>query len=140
EIRVAVRTGDTPASARARMIRKSPHILITTPESLHIMLTTVLRRRMLSGVRAVIVDEIHAMAGTKRGVHLALTLERLELLCEQPPQRIGLSATQRPLEEIARFLVGQDKQSAPTSQPQRTCTIIDCGLVKQLELSVKSPV
>ena len=140
EIRVAVRTGDTPASARARMIRKSPHILITTPESLHIMLTTVRGRGMFSGVRAVIVDEIHAMAGTKRGVQLALTLERLELLCEQPPQRIGLSATQRPLEEIARFLVGQDQQSATASQPQRTCTIIDCGLVKQLELSVKSPV
>src|SRR4029078_2091404 len=79
------------------------------------------------------------MPGPRRVVHLALTLERLELLCEQPPQRIGLSATQRPLEEIARFLVGQDQQSATASQPQRTCTIIDCGLVKQLELSIKSP-
>src|SRR6266480_692999 len=78
EIRVAVRTGDTPASARARMIRKSPHVLITTPESLHIMLTTVRGRGMFSGVQAVIVDEIHAIAGTKRGVHLALTLERRE--------------------------------------------------------------
>ena len=130
EIRVAVRTGDTPQSARARMIRKSPHILITTPESLHIMLTSVRGRGMFSGVRAVIVDEIHAMAGTKRGAHLALTLERLELLTEQPPQRIGLSATQRPLEEIAHFLVGTD----------RRCAIIDCGLVKQLQLSIKSPV
>jgi ATP-dependent helicase Lhr and Lhr-like helicase len=134
EIRVAVRTGDTPASARARMIRKSPHILITTPESLHIMLTSVRGRGMFSGVRAVIVDEIHAMAGTKRGAHLALTLERLERLCESPPQRIGLSATQRPLDEIARFLVGND---APA---QRPCTIVDCGLVKQLELSIQSPV
>ena len=140
EIRVAVRTGDTPASARARMLRKSPHILITTPESLHIMLTTIRGRGMFSGVRAVIVDEIHAMAGTKRGVHLALTLERLELLCEQPPQRIGLSATQRPLEEIAKFLVGQNQQPGTSDQQQRPCTIIDCGLVKQLELSVKSPV
>jgi len=140
EIRVAVRTGDTPASARARMIRKSPHILITTPESLHIMLTTVRGRGMFSGVRAVIVDEIHAMAGTKRGVHLALTLERLELLCAQPPQRIGLSATQRPLEEIAKFLVGQNQQPGTSDQQPRPCTIIDCGLVKQLELSVKSPV
>jgi ATP-dependent Lhr-like helicase len=147
EIRVAVRTGDTPASARARMIRKSPHILITTPESLHIMLTTIRGRGMFSGVRAVIVDEIHAMAGTKRGAHLALTLERLELLCAQPPQRIGLSATQRPLEEIAKFLVGQSQQSAPNDQRAtanslhpRACTIIDCGLVKRLELSVKSPV
>src|SRR6266550_7116330 len=80
EIRVAVRTGDTPASARARMLRKTPHILITTPESLHIMLTTVRGRGMFSRVRAVIVDEIHAVAGTKRGAHLALTLERLGLL------------------------------------------------------------
>src|SRR5690242_13295759 len=91
EIRVAVRTGDTPAAARARMLRKAPHILITTPESLHIMLTTVRGRGMFSAVRAVIVDEIHAVAGTKRGVHLALTLERLERLCERSPQRIGLS-------------------------------------------------
>ncbi len=135
EIRVAVRTGDTPASARARMLRKSPHILITTPESLHIMLTTLRGRGMFSGVRAVIVDEIHAMAGTKRGAHLALTLERLDRLCAEPPQRIGLSSTQRPLDEIARFLVGVE-----TDGEQRPCTIIDCGLVKQLELSIKSPV
>src|SRR5712692_879444 len=106
EIRVAVRTGDTPASARARMLRKSPHILITTPESLNIMLTTLKGRGMFSGVRAVIVDEIHAIAGTKRGAHLALTLERLEALVEKSPQRIGLSATQRPLEEIADFSAG----------------------------------
>src|SRR5438552_4563902 len=106
EIRVAVRTGDTPASARARMLRRSPHILITTPESLNIMLTTLKGRGMFSGVRAVIVDEIHAIAGTKRGAHLALTLERLEARNETRPQRIGLSATQRPLEEIGRFLSG----------------------------------
>src|SRR5689334_10162750 len=130
EIRVAVRTGDTSSLARARMIRKSPHILITTPESLHIMLTSVRGRGMFSGVRAVIVDEIHAVAGTKRGVHFALTLERLERLCERPPQRIGLSATQKPLDEIAKFLVGSVRQ----------CTIVDCGLVKQLELRVESPV
>src|ERR1051325_8460330 len=132
DIRVAVRTGDTPASARARMLRKSPHILIPTPESLHIMLTSVRGRGMFSGVRAVIVDEIHAIAGTKRGVHLALTLERLELLCERPPQRIGLSATQRPLEEIAKFLRGSAGESS--------CRIVDCGLVKQIELAVESPV
>ena len=96
EIRVAVRTGDTPPSARARMLRKSPHILITTPESLNIMLTTLKGRGMFSSTRAVIVDEIHAIAGTKRGSHLALTLERLEALVETSPQRIGLSATQRP--------------------------------------------
>lgn len=133
-IRVAVRTGDTPQSARARMIRKSPHVLITTPESLHIMLTTVRGRGMFSSVRAVIVDEIHAIAGTKRGVHLALTLERLEQLCEHSPQRIGLSATQRPLDEIARFLGGSRDGAF------RPVTIVDCGLVKQTEISIESPV
>src|SRR6266487_1301194 len=106
EIRIAVRTGDTPASARARMLRKSPHILITTPESLNIMLTSVRGRGMFNTARLVIVDEIHAIAGTKRGAHLALTLERLEHLTEKPPQRIGLSATQRPLDEVAKFLGG----------------------------------
>ena len=106
EIRVAVRTGDTPASARARMLRRTPHILITTPESLHILLTSVRGRTMFSALRAVIVDEIHAVAGTKRGAHLAVTLERLARLAPDAPQRIGLSATQRPLEEIARFLGG----------------------------------
>src|ERR1700754_2023359 len=108
---------NTPQSARARMIRKSPHILITTPESLHIMLTSMRGRGMFAGVRAVIVDEIHAIAGTKRGAHLALTLERLARLCAAPPQRIGLSATQRPLDEIARFLVGFDR----TTQRARDC-------------------
>jgi ATP-dependent Lhr-like helicase len=160
EIRVGVRTGDTPASARARMLRKSPHILITTPESLHIMLTTVRGRGMFSAVRAVIIDEIHAIAGTKRGAHLALTLERLEHESKTPPQRIGLSATQKPLEEIARFLGGcqhdisrrhpeQREGSAPrpagSSLPRgttefRPVTIVDCGLVKQMEVSVRSPV
>ena len=126
EIRVAVRTGDTPASARARMLRKAPHILITTPESLNIMLTTLKGRGMFSGVRAVIVDEIHAIAGTKRGAHLALTLERLEALVEKPPQRIGLSATQRPLEEVARFLGGCEERDG--SQSFRPVTIVDCGM------------
>ena len=96
------------------MLRKAPHILITTPESLHIMLTSVRGRGMFSGVRAVIVDEIHAIAATKRGVHLALTLERLDRLCDTKPQRIGLSATQRPLDEIARFLVGQAVNDLPS--------------------------
>ena len=97
-------------AARARMLRVTPHILITTPESLNILLTTERGRTLFPGVRAVIVDEIHAVAGTKRGVHLALTLERLDALClaqgRDAPQRIGLSATQRPLDEIARFLGG----------------------------------
>src|SRR5262249_39950639 len=111
---------------------------------------------MFSGVRAVIVDEIHAMAGTKRGAHLALTLERLERLAHAPPQRIGLSATQKPLEEIARFLVGVEgegsrvegrgtrKESRSLDRPStlnpRPCSIVDCGLVKPLELAIESPV
>jgi ATP-dependent Lhr-like helicase len=145
DIRVAVRTGDTPAAARARMLRRTPHILITTPESLHIMLTTVRGRGMFAAVRAVIVDEIHAIAGTKRGAHLALTLERLEHLCEKPPQRIGLSATQKPLDEIARFLGGYTpraegtRPSAAGTGP-RAVSIVDCGLVKQMDVSVQSPV
>src|SRR5690348_16386231 len=165
EIRVAVRTGDTPASARARMLRKTPHILITTPESLHILLTSVRGRTMFSALRAVIVDEIHAVAGTNRGAHLAVTLERLARLAPEAPQRIGLSATQRPLEEIARFLGGCEKgrrsegrkvgrsegleldavPDHPTSRPSdlpqfRPVRIIDCGLVKKMETHVLSPV
>src|SRR2546423_8028460 len=138
EIRVAVRTGDTPASARARMLRRAPHILITTPESLNIMLTTLKGRGMFSSVRAVIVDDIHAIAGTKRGAHLALTLERLEALAEKSPQRIGLSATQRPLTEVARFLGGCAKNNgAPSFRP---VTIVDCGMTKEMEISIESPV
>lgn len=129
EIRVAVRTGDTSPSARAKMLRKAPHILITTPESLHILLTSLRGRGMFGSVRAVIVDEIHAIAGTKRGSHLALTLERLDERNEHRPQRIGLSATQRPLDEIARFLSGS-----------RSTRIVDCGLVKKMTTVVESPV
>jgi ATP-dependent Lhr-like helicase len=111
------------------MMRRTPHILITTPESLHILLTSLKGRGMFSALRAVIVDEIQPVAGTKRGAHLALTLERLEHLVGRRVQRIGLSATQRPLEEIARFLVGS-----------RDCRIVDCGLVKKTETSIVSPV
>ena len=139
EIRIAVRTGDTPASARARMLRKSPHILITTPESLNIMLTSVRGRGMFSGTRAVIVDEIHAIAGTKRGAHLALTLERLEELASKSPQRIGLSATQRPLDEVARFLGGCHSADEVESDFRRV-TVVDCGMNKQMEIAVESPV
>src|SRR5687768_6683955 len=140
EIRVAVRTGDTKAAARARMLRKTPHILITTPESLHILLTNVRSRTMFSSLRAVIVDEIHAVAGTKRGAHLALTLERLSQVAPAPPQRIGLSATQRPLAEIARFLAGCEPP-VPNGPPSfRPVTIVDCGLVKPMDVSVVSPV
>ena len=102
---VGMRTGDTPADERRRLVRDPPDLLITTPESLYLMLTSA-ARDTLRGIEAVIVDEIHALAPTKRGSHLALTMERLEAVCEVPPQRIGLSATQRPLDEIARYLGG----------------------------------
>ncbi len=146
-VRVAVRSGDTTPSARARMLRVTPHILITTPESLNILLTTIRGRTLFPGVRAVIVDEIHAVAGTKRGVHLSLTLERLDDLCRaaggDAPQRIGLSATQRPLDEIARFLGGCERMhgAGEDEPPQfRPVRIVDCGLVKPMELAVRSPV
>ena len=109
-IRTAVRTGDTPSSARQKMLRQPPHVLVTTPESLYLLLTAEKSREILKSVDTVIVDEIHALARDKRGSHLALSLERLTELCEQPPTRIGLSATQRPIEDIARFLVGSDAQ------------------------------
>jgi ATP-dependent helicase Lhr and Lhr-like helicase len=106
ELRVLVRTGDTPMTERQQMLRRPPHILVTTPESLFILLTADKSRRMLQTVRTVIVDEIHALAPNKRGAHLALSLERLEALTFTKPQRIGLSATQRPIELVAKFLVG----------------------------------
>ena len=141
EIRIGVRTGDTPPAARARMLRKAPHILITTPESLNILLTSLKGRGMFSTARALILDEIHAVAGSKRGAHLALTLERLEMLVESPVQRIGLSATQRPLEEVAHFLGGMRAEpEGGVAAEFRPVTIVDCGLVKTMELSVVSPV
>jgi ATP-dependent helicase Lhr and Lhr-like helicase len=142
DIRVAVRTGDTPASVRARMLRKTPHILITTPESLNIMLTSTRGRGMFSDVRVVIVDEIHAVAGTKRGVHLALQLERLEALSGRSPQRIGLSATVRPVSEMAWYLNGvRDEEQEPRNEDiPSSVRVVDCGLVKQLDIAVRSPV
>lgn len=154
EIRVGVRTGDTTSAARARMRRKAPHVLITTPESLHILLTSERARTMFAGVRAVVIDEIHALAGSKRGAHLALTLERLEEQVRREgaalrdagslaaaPQRIGLSATQRPLDEIARYLGGCDvpDESTPVDQRFRPVRIVDCGLVKKLAIKVITP-
>jgi ATP-dependent helicase Lhr and Lhr-like helicase len=108
----AVRTGDTTAAARAAMLKHPPHILVTTPESLYLLLTAARSREMLRTVRTVIVDEIHAVIGTRRGAHLALSLERLQEIARQPLLRIGLSATQRPIEEVARYLVGSRSQSA----------------------------
>ncbi len=140
EIRLATRTGDTPADERRTMVRRPPDILITTPESLYLILTSR-AASMLTGVEHVIVDEIHAMAATKRGVHLALSLERLEALTTSPVQRIGLSATQRPLDELARFLGGQNiapgSAGAPTARP---VTIVDAGVRKPLELQIVVPV
>jgi ATP-dependent Lhr-like helicase len=129
DVSVGIRTGDTPQKERAAMARKPPDILITTPESLYLILTSK-AREMLSNVEAVIVDEIHAVAATKRGSHLALTLERLEAQAERPIQRIGLSATQNPLEEVGRYLVG----------PRREVTILDAGHRKELDLRIEVPV
>ncbi|MEO8291457.1 MAG: DEAD/DEAH box helicase, partial [Gaiellaceae bacterium] len=128
ELSVAVRTGDTPAKERAAMLRKPPDILITTPESLFLLLTSR-ARETLRTIRFVIVDEVHALAGTKRGSHLALSLERLERLTAEPLQRIGLSATQRPLDEIGRFTAGG-----------REIELVDAGRAKQLDLRVVVPV
>src|SRR5262249_51947050 len=102
---IAIRTGDTPQNERARFQREPADILITTPESLYLLLTSNAREALRS-IDTIIGDEIHALVPTKRGAHMALSLERLEALCERPPQRIGLSATQRPLDEVARFLGG----------------------------------
>ncbi|MFM8219394.1 MAG: DEAD/DEAH box helicase, partial [Planctomycetaceae bacterium] len=109
-LRIGLRTGDTPARERARLIRQPPHILVTTPESLYLLLTSPRGRERLATVETVIVDEIHALVRDKRGSHLALSLERLDALCQRRVQRIGLSATQRPMERIAAFLVGGDER------------------------------
>ncbi len=135
-IRVAVRTGDTPSSQRQAMLRKPPHILVTTPESLYLLLTSAKGRDILRNVRTLIVDEIHALARDKRGSHLSLSLARLDQLCAAPPTRIGLSATQRPIDEIARFLVGSENVAA-SGEPH--CRIIDTGHVRELDLAVEVP-
>jgi ATP-dependent Lhr-like helicase len=134
---IGLRTGDTPADERARMVRQPPDILITTPESLFLVLTSQ-ARAMLASVEAVIVDEIHTMVGSKRGAHLALSLERLQEIARTPPQRIGLSATQRPLEEVARYL-GGGEATARAWRP-RPVEIVDAGSRKALELTVEVPV
>jgi ATP-dependent helicase Lhr and Lhr-like helicase len=129
-IRTAVRTGDTTPGERERMRKTPPHILVTTPESLYILLTSESGRAMLSTVRKVIVDEIHALAPNKRGAHLALSLERLQALTNTPLTRIGLSATQKPLSTVAEFLVG--KREEP-------CTIVDCGFIRERDLAIELP-
>lgn len=161
EMRVLVRTGDTPMADRQQMLKRPPHILVTTPESLFILLTAEKSRRMLHTVRTVIVDEIHALAPNKRGAHLALSLERLEALTLTKPQRIGLSATQRPIELVARFLVGQRNpsmvnrqssnarasfmaESGPSLTPDASCLtspcrIIDVGHRRRMDVAVEVP-
>ncbi len=135
-IRAVTRTGDTPAHERAKMLKQPPHILVTTPESLYLLLTSPSGRGMLSSVRTVIVDEIHALARDKRGSHLALSLERLEALCLEAPVRVGLSATQKPIDEIARFLVGARRVDA---QGKPDCRIVDTGHRRALDLDIEVP-
>ncbi|MBK9605718.1 MAG: DEAD/DEAH box helicase [Betaproteobacteria bacterium] len=134
EIRTFVRTGDTPQAERNLMKKRAPHIVVTTPESLYILLGSESGRDMLATTRTVIVDEIHAIASSKRGSHLALSLERLDVLAGRRPNRIGLSATQKPIEEVARFLVGATADGAP-----RECTIIDTGHIRRRDLDVVVP-
>ena len=128
-ISTAVRTGDTPQKERAAMRKLAPHILVTTPESLYVLMGSASGRAGLASVHTVIVDEIHALAGNKRGAHLALTLERLQALTGRPLRRIGLSATQRPVERVAQFLVGH----------QRPCAIVDIGHARQRDLALEVP-
>src|SRR5712671_4973840 len=127
DVRSAVRTGDTPASKRQAIARTPPHILVTTPESLYLLLTSISGRRLLKTVRTVIVDEIHAVVGNRRGSHLALSMERLAALVQRPLQRIGLSATQKPIEEVAHFLVGTCRPTANGVPAGRPLTITSSG-------------
>ncbi|MDQ3661273.1 MAG: DEAD/DEAH box helicase [Actinomycetota bacterium] len=138
DIRVGVRNGDTPPSVRVAMTKRPPNFVITTPESLYLLLTAEKSRAVLNSVDTVIVDEIHAAARDKRGSHLALSLERLEHVCEHRPQRIGLSATQRPIDRLARLLVGTGgEQTEPPAAPH--CAIVDTGHQRQLDLALELP-
>ena len=136
EISVAVRTGDTPASQRQKMAKRPPHILITTPESLYILLTSESGRKGLQGARTLILDELHAVAGNKRGSHLCLSVERLCELAEGPVTRIGLSATQRPIEEMARFLVGNREVAEDGTA---NCLVVDTGHARAIDLALELP-
>jgi ATP-dependent helicase Lhr and Lhr-like helicase len=136
EVRAEVRTGDTPAKKRLAIAKRPPHILVTTPESLYLLLTSQSGRRVLSTVRTLIIDEIHAVVANRRGSHLALSMERLEALVEGPLQRIGLSATQNPIEEVARFLVGTNNVDR-NGNPE--CSIIDAGHLQRMDLALELP-
>ena len=133
-IHAAVRSGDTPQSERAAMLKSPPHILVTTPESLYLLLTAERSRAMLKTARVVIVDEIHAVLESRRGAHLALSLERLDHVCGRRLQRIGLSATQKPIEEVAQFLIGNVGQALPNK-----CTIVDRGHKREIDLQIEVP-
>ena len=142
EIRVEVRTGDTSTKTRQEILQRPPHILITTPESFFLLLTARKSRGILKTVRTVIIDEIHALAGNKRGAHLALSLERLDALTHTKPNRIGLSATQKPLEDIAQFLVGgarQDSKNECSCWTPNPCRIVNIGPRRELDLAVETP-
>src|SRR6266513_2054536 len=130
QIRTAVRTGDTLMKDRQAMLRRPPHILVTTPESFYILLTAEKSRAILRDVETVIVDEIHAVADDKRGAHLALSLERLEALTHRSPVRIGLSATQKPIEDVAHFLAGSDRPNP---------VVVNVGHKRMLDLAVEIP-
>src|SRR4051812_39930982 len=138
EIRARVRTGDTSHIERLAMRKCPPHILVTTPESLYLLLTSASGRELLSTTRTVIIDEIHAVANSKRGAHLMLSLERLNALCAHRVQRIGLSATQKPIEDIANFLVG-DVSKSDQQDIQSGCVIVDSGHVRQRDLQIQLP-
>ena len=133
EIRTTVRTGDTPQSERDQMRKRPPHIVVTTPESLYILLGSESGRAMLATTRTVIVDEIHAIVQSKRGSHLALSLERLESLCQRPITRIGLSATQKPISEVAKFLIGGPQRNGTE------CEIVDVGYSRKRDLALDVP-
>src|SRR5207237_8527207 len=145
-ITAAVRTGDTTQAERAAMLRRPPHILVTTPESLYLLLTAARSREMLRTARTVIVDEIHAVIGTRRGAHLALSLERLQEVVQAPLARIGLSATQKPVAEVGRFLVGVRSDpcgKVPGDRSDRATVaeiaIVDEGHRREMDLDVEIP-
>src|SRR5271155_4152089 len=144
-IRTAVRSGDTPTSERRQMLKKPPHILVTTPESLYILLTAESSRKLLKTVKTVIVDEVHAVADDKRGAHLAISLERLDVLTANPATRIGLSATQRPIELVAEFLTGSKispQPSADSHQQEKAKSktiIVDVGHHREMDLAIEVP-
>ncbi|EDL58395.1 DEAD/DEAH box helicase [Gimesia maris] len=147
-IRIGLRTGDTPSSKRAALVKRPPHILVTTPESLYLMLTGSKARETLKTVETVIVDEIHALLRDKRGSHWSITLERLEALVEHPLQRIGLSATQKPLDRVAQYLVGHRPEIEITANPpskeqsefpEQTCRIVNIGHSRTLDVAIQVP-